>query len=90
MLAAVITGGIGLVGTVIAVIVSAVVTIKTVQNKFEVRLAVTETKLDNLGRDVKKHNDFADRIPRVESQTENNAKAIDRLERVVFAGGKSA
>ena len=90
VLAAIITASIGLIGTVIAVIVSAVVTIKTVQNKLEVGLAVTETKLDNLRAEVKKHNEFAVRIPRIEQQQENNVKAIDRLERVVFAGGKSA
>lgn len=39
-----------------------------IQKKIEVSQAVTETKLDELTREVRAHNNFAQRMPVVEEQ----------------------
>ena len=53
ILAAVITGGVTLIGVLIA------------NNKTQ---AVTETKLEELTREVREHNNFARRVPILEEQ----------------------
>ena len=53
IIAAIITGGLTLFGVIIA------------NNKSQ---AVTETKLDELTREVREHNNFARRMPVVEEQ----------------------
>lgn len=42
--------------------------------------AVTETKLENLINEVKKHNDFAVRIPTMETEISYLKEAIKRIE----------
>ena len=37
-------------------------------HKLEIRQAVTDTKLEELTREVRKHNNFAERMPVVEEQ----------------------
>ena len=37
-------------------------------HKMEIRQAVTDTKLEELTREVRKHNNFAERMPVVEEQ----------------------
>ncbi len=43
--------------------------------------AVTETKLDELTREVREHNNFARRMPVVENQIENIQDRLSNLER---------
>lgn len=43
--------------------------------------AVTETKLDELTREVREHNNFARRMPVVENQIENIQDRLSHLER---------
>lgn len=61
---ALITGALSLVGTVITVLVSSH---KTAQ-EIRVNQAVTDTKLEELTREVREHNNFARRMPVVEEQ----------------------
>ena len=42
--------------------------------------AVTETKLDELTREVREHNNFAKRIPVVENQIKGIERRLDNLE----------
>ena len=42
--------------------------------------AVTETKLEELTREVRKHNEFAERIPVIEEKIKVANKRIDDLE----------
>ena len=60
------------VGSLIVGIVSAVISAKAtgndVQKKMEIQMAVTDTKLDELTREVREHNGFARRMPVVEEQ----------------------
>ena len=73
------------VGSLIVGIVSAVISAKAtgndVQKKMEIQMAVTDTKLDELTREVRKHNDFAERIPVIETKISVADHRIDDLEK---------
>lgn len=69
IITAIITGGVTLLGVLIA------------NGKTQ---AVTETKLDELTREVREHNNFARRMPVVEEQIKVINHRIEDLER----GGK--
>lgn len=64
ILAALITGGLSLVG----VIVSGLLTTKKTETAIKINQAVTDTKLEELTREVREHNGFARRMPVVEEQ----------------------
>lgn len=49
--------------------------------KLEKALAVTDTKLENLAAEVRKHNNFAEKIPRLEEQASSAFKRIENLEK---------
>ena len=70
IITAIITGGVTLLGVLIA------------HGKTQ---AVTETKLDELTREVREHNNFARRMPVVEEQIKVINHRIEDLER----GGKA-
>lgn len=61
---ALITGGLSLIG----VVITCVVTSKKSEKAAAVAQAVTETKIDELTREVRAHNNFAQRMPVVEEQ----------------------
>lgn len=48
--------------------------------KVEVARAVTDTKIDELTREVREHNNFAKRMPVVENQIENIERRLDSIE----------
>lgn len=75
VIVALITGGLSLLGTVLAIISTS----KKSDEKLRISQAVTDTKLDALTREVRTHNNFAARMPIVEEQI----KVINhRLERI--------
>jgi hypothetical protein len=61
---ALITGGLSLIG----VIVTCLVTARKNETAIKVSQAVTDTKIDELTREVRAHNGFAQRMPVVEEQ----------------------
>lgn len=61
---ALITGGLSLAG----VIVTSLVTARKSENAIRVSQAVTDTKIQDLTREVREHNNFARRMPVVEEQ----------------------
>ena len=61
---ALITGGLALAGTVITVLATS----RKQAADLKVAQAVTDTKIENLTREVRKHNNFAERMPVVEEQ----------------------
>ena len=61
---ALITGGLSLVG----VVVTCLATSKKTEKAAAVAQAVTETKIEELTREVRAHNNFARRMPVVEEQ----------------------
>ena len=76
VLAAAVTGVLSLIGTVIAVLAAN----NKTNNKLEVALAVTDTKIDELTREVREHNNFARRMPVVEEQIKVINHRIEDLE----------
>lgn len=86
ILPAIITGVLALVGVIITNISSN----KTIENKLSIAQAVTDTKLDNLTEEVKKHNNFASRMPVVEEQIKVINHRIDDLEHEVGGGKRNA
>ena len=66
ILPAIITGGLALVGVIITNMMSN----KKIENQLTTNQAVTDTKLDILTEEVKKHNTFGDRITKLETKVE--------------------
>ena len=82
---AVLAALIGAVCSMIVGIVSALISAKAtgndVQKKMEIQMAVTDTKLDELTREVRRHNNFAERVPVMEEQIKVANHRIDDLEK---------
>lgn len=74
---ALITGGLSLVGVIITVLATS----RKTTEELHVSQAVTDTKIDELTREVREHNNFAQRIPVIEEQI----KGIDTRLSVVEA-----
>lgn len=64
IIVAIITGGLSLLG----VIITSNKTTREVQAKLDKQQAVTDTKLEELTREVREHNNFAQRVPVLEEQ----------------------
>ena len=73
---AIITGGMSLAG----VIVTSLVTARKSENAIKIAQAVTDTKIQELTREVREHNNFAKRMPVVEEQIKVINHRIDDLE----------
>lgn len=61
---ALITGGLSLIGVIIASIAGN----RRTEQKIQVAQAVTNTKIEELTREVRKHNNFAEKIPVIQEQ----------------------
>lgn len=77
IIVAIITGGLSLIG----VIVSNNRTAQSMDAKLDKQQAVTETKLEELTREVRMHNNFAQRIPVIEEQIKTANHRISDLEK---------
>lgn len=73
---ALITGGLSLAGA----IVTSLVTARKSENTIKIAQAVTDTKIQDLTREVREHNNFARRMPVVEEQIKVINHRIDDLE----------
>lgn len=69
--------------TVVATVLTVVASNHRTQNLLQINQAVTETRLDNLTEEVRKHNNFAERIPKIEQKLEYLEKDVEDLK-----GGK--
>ena len=76
IIVALITGGLSLAG----VVVTCLATAKKSEKTQAVAQAVTETKIDELTREVRSHNNFAQRMPVVEEQIKVINHRISDLE----------
>ena len=76
---ALITGGLSLLGVVITTTSGN----RKMQNQLEKSQAVTDTKLDELTREVREHNGFARRMPVVEEQIKVINHRIADLEKMI-------
>ena len=61
---ALITGGLSLLGVIIASPAGN----RRTEQKIQVAQAVTDTKIEELTREVRKHNNFAEKIPVIQEQ----------------------
>ena len=72
----IITGGLSLVG----VVLSNLSNNKKIENTLSTQQAVTDTKLEELTREVRSHNNFAQRVPVLEEQIKVANHRIEDLE----------
>lgn len=79
---ALITGGMSLLGVVITCLATARKSEKTQA----IAQAVTDTKIQELTREVRSHNHFAQRLPVVECQIQTIHHRLDELEQYHKAG----
>ena len=77
IIATVITG----IFTIAGIIVTAVLNARNTTAKLEKSQAITDTKLDELTREVREHNGFARRLPVVEEKIAAMDARLDRLEK---------
>ena len=76
---ALITGGLALLGTII----SSNRSMREIDHKLDKKQAVTDTKMEELTREVREHNNFARRVPVLESQMEAANDRLDKMERKI-------
>ena len=73
---ALITGGLSLVGVVITCLATA----KKTEKATAVAQAVTETKLEDLTREVREHNNFAQKMPTLQQKVVDIERRVGVLE----------
>ena len=76
IIVALITGGLSLVG----VVITCMATAKKTEKATAVAQAVTDTKIDELTREVRLHNGFAEKIPVIQEQIKVINNRISDLE----------
>jgi hypothetical protein len=74
IIVALITGGLSLAG----VIATCVISNRKIEQKLAVAQAITDTKLEELTREVREHNNFAQRMPVVENEIKHIKDDIHR------------
>lgn len=76
VLTALITGGLSVVGVVITNLAAN----RKMQYEIKQNQAVTETKIDELTREVREHNNFAHRVPILETKVKVADHRLDDIE----------
>jgi hypothetical protein len=76
VLVALISGGISLVG----IFISNMMIASKSETTMKVAQAVTDTKIEELTREVREHNNFALRMPTVEQEVKALKQRVDKLE----------
>ena len=74
VLVALITGAVSLIGTVLTVLQTS----KKTEQAFQIAQAVMNEKIEQLRKSVDKHNNFAERLPRLEQRVEDLEKGINK------------
>lgn len=77
IICSIITGGLALVG----VIVTNIMSNRKIENQLTIQQAVTDTKIEELTREVRLHNNFAQRVPVIEEQIKVANHRIEDLEK---------
>lgn len=65
---------------IVTVVVSSKKTTNEVSHRLEIHQAVSDTKIEELTREVRLHNNFAERIPVIEEQIKVANHRIEDLE----------
>lgn len=76
ILVAIITGGLSLVG----VVITCLATSRKTEKAAAVAQAVTDTKLDELTREVREHNNFAQKMPVLQQEIRDLDRRVTNLE----------
>lgn len=76
IIASLISGGLALIG----VIITNVSNNKNIQSNIKTQAAVTDTKIEELTREVREHNNFAHRMPVVEEKINSMNGRLEKLE----------
>lgn len=84
IITALITGGLSLAGVVFTCLLAA----RKSETAMKIAQAVTDTKIEELTREVRAHNHFAQRMPVVENEIENIHSTIRELK--AYHKGKGA
>lgn len=77
IIVAFISGGLSLVGVVISNLAMA----KKSEKERAVAQAVTDTKLDELTREVREHNNFAQKMPVLQNEIQELQRRVSNLEK---------
>lgn len=77
IIGSIITGGLALIGVVLTVTNGN----KKMENQLDKQQAITDTKLEELTREVREHNNFAKRVPVLEEQMKVANHRIEDLEK---------
>ena len=80
IIVAFVTGGFSLLGTIITVFVTIRKGMSDIEKKLTTAQAVTDTKMDELTREVREHNNFARRMPVVEEKIDALEKRLEKVE----------
>lgn len=78
IIVALISGGLTLIGVIISNLAAG----RKTQARIETSQAVTDTKIDELTREVREHNNFARRMPVVEEQVKVINHRLNDLEEI--------
>lgn len=76
LFAALISSGLALIGTIITVRAST----KRTEQTLRTELAVMNNEVKNLRKEVEKHNNFAERVPKLETSVQTLEGEVHRLE----------
>lgn len=80
IITAIIASGLSLIG----VIITNASANKSIEQKIITAQAVTDTKLENLTLEVRKHNEFAIRIPTLEAEIKQLRQEVKELKEKVY------
>jgi len=79
IIASLITGGLALLGVIITNIMSN----RKIENQLDKQQGITDTKLEELTREVRAHNNFAQRVPVIEEQIKVVNHRVEDLEKKI-------
>lgn len=77
---ALISGGLSFLGVVVTVVANNKTITNKITNQLEKAQAVTDTKIEELTREVREHNNFAKRMPVVENEIKHIENDIHKLQ----------
>ena len=80
LIGSLITGGLSLIAVIFTNVSSNKKIVSDIKSEVKTNQAVTDTKIEELTREVREHNNFARRIPVVESEIEALDNRVKRLE----------
>ena len=79
-IAVIVVALIGAIGTILSNIIMNNSQSKDMDAKLDKNQAVMENEIKNLTEEIKRHNNFAEKIPELKSDIKNLEKRIDKLE----------